>query len=160
MSSIMSLGPVQRQPKVVRGMSLFFIFRILVGITFLGVACYGVWKMNLVILGIAGGLVVLQGVLTGIQMAESSGCRCAVCTTPLFQSSRGRGGSINACAKGFLGSRRLYRSLEVLFASYYHCNHCGEKVKLYQEKAAEPQAASRSRYRVVELPAAPNRRAS
>lgn len=156
----MNPGPIHRLPRIAKGMAFFFILRVCVGLSFLALAAYGVYQMDLHILAGSGGLFALQVLLMGIQMAENSGCRCAVCTTPLFHASRGREGSLNDRAKSVEGSYRLYRSLEIIFASYYHCNHCGEKVKFSLPETTPPPKQYFYSAKIVQLPKASGRRAS
>lgn len=124
----MNGSPTQRHPGLVKAMSFLFLSRCLVGLCFLTTVGWGIYTLDLLILAIAGGILILMTILMGVQIAEGGGCRCAVCTTPLFPASRSQSGNISPRAKSLMASRRIYRSLSVLAGSYYHCNHCGEKV--------------------------------
>ena len=154
----MNGAPTQRYPGVVKAMSLLFLFRCFVGICFLATFGWGIYHVDMLFLGIAGGILVLMSVLLGIQMAENGGCRCAVCTTPLFKSSRSQSGNISPRAKSLCGSRRIYRSLSVLAGGYYHCNHCGEKISC---KPSTPEPSEFTPVpQVTRMRSLPTRRAS
>ncbi|MGJ8696741.1 MAG: hypothetical protein ACSHYF_10510 [Verrucomicrobiaceae bacterium] len=139
-------------------MSVLFMGRFFLGLMLIGSCTYGIFHPGSLSLAIISAVFLLNLLLLGIQLAESSACRCAVCTTPLFQSSRGRGGKISPRAKSLGGSRRLYRSMSILLGQHYHCNHCGEKVKCGLTRPTL-QPIGRVQH-CVTLPRAPGRRAS
>lgn len=132
-------APTQRYPGIVKAMSLLFLTRCLIGVSFLVCAGWSFYKVDSLFLGISGGILVLMTILMGIQLAENGACRCAVCTTPIFQATRSQSGNTSPRAKAFGGSRRIYRSLSVLAGGYYHCNHCGEKISCNTSSASGSQ---------------------
>lgn len=62
----MNPSPIQRFPRIAKGMALLFILRVCVGLSFLAFAAYGVYQMDLHILAVAGGILTLQALLMGI----------------------------------------------------------------------------------------------
>ena len=127
------MQPSHRASTHLKCVTLLYLLRILTVLAIFATAAWSVYTKDVFWLGISGGLLGAFALIFLLMACEAGSCRCAVCRTPLFQSSK-RNGRVHQQSRQIFGSHRLRRCFQILLRSYYRCTHCGERVA-----ASEPE---------------------